>query len=417
MNGTYTQQNLIDFLNSRIGGKGDQLLSKQGILNSAARILVNDIDLRGTKRNAVLAPNLFNDIYDYTLPGDTKKIIDVQAQVDRQELTEWDLVTEEEFDRKKTRLSNLITITDDDMVRRLRISHRVDDKAVILGRMESLNGDGDTWVGYASTGDSDGQAVNDSDVKKDGDDYIKGGASLRFSDNGDTTAVSVGLENAGIDAVDLSGYLARGSVFVRARLTMGDTNITQLTVRLGSDSDNYYSVSDSTTNENLAFQTGWNLVRLDLSGKTTTGTPVDTAIDYVAAFWTKSVNTHLTDTDYAFDHIEVKRGVIHSLLYYSRFVWQTTGTGVYKENSDTTTDTISLYNDEVELLLLKATELASLELGNTEKLTLARQMYTDAKKQYQIDHPSEAKILVSMPYELATVVGTGAGQFNNRLDS
>ena len=388
------------------GAKNNQLLSLENLMNSAVRFVINDVDLRGTKRNAVLAPNLFDDIYDYTLPSDCKAIIDVIPQVEREETTEWDLMSEEEFDRKKTRLDNLLSITDDELVRRLRISRRVDDKATVLGQMESLNGDGDTWVGFASTGDTNSQSVTDSDVKKDGDNYIKGNAAIRFGDNGDTTATQVGLENAGITAVDLSEYLAGGSVFVRGRLTTGDTDILSLTVRLGSDSSNYYQVSDSTTNEDLAFQTGWNLVRLDMSGKTTVGSPADTAIDYVAAYWTKSVNTHLTDTDFAFDHIQISKGVIHSLLYYSRFAWQTTSTAAYKENSTAATDTLSLLNDEVELVITKAWELASIELKNYKDIREARIMYKDLRGAYIINHPSEAKILLQFPYELGTVVGS-----------
>jgi hypothetical protein len=406
--GVYTRTNLTDRLNSLTGGKNNQLLSLENLMNSAVRFVINDIDLRGTKRNALLAPNLFDDIYDYTLPSDTKKIIDIQPQVDRAEMTEWDLVTEDEFDRKKTRLNNLITITDDDMVRRLRVSRRVDGSTVVLAQLESLGGDGDTWAGFGG--------VNDSDIKKDGNDFLKGSASLRFSAAAGTDT-AIGIQNKGLTANDLSEYLANGSIFVRGRLTTGDTNIKQLNVRLGSDTTNYYTVTDSTTNENIAFETGWNLVRLDLSGKTTTGSPVDTAIDYVAAFWSTDSDAHASDTDWAFDHITINKGKIHRLLYYSRFVWQTTSTAVYKENSTVATDTLSLYNDEIEMIIAKAWELASYELGNKDKAVLAKNLYNDSKKAYKVDHPSEAKILVSMPYEMGTVVGSRANQQSNRLDS
>ena len=407
--GVYTRTNLQDRLNSMIGGKNGQLLSLENLFNSAVRYVLTDMDLRGTKRNAVLAPNLFNDIYDYTLPTDTKKIIDILPQTERGEMTEWDLVSEEEFDRKKNRLDNLVAISDDDMVRRLKISRRVSDRAVILGRLESPTGDGDTWSAFGG--------VVDTDIKKDGDNYVKGIASLRFSGDGSNGDTNAGIQNKGLDAEDLSEYLATGSIFVRGRLTTGDTNIKQLNVRIGSDTSNYYQISDSTTNENTAFETGWNLVRLDLSGKSTTGTPVDTAIDYVAAFWSKDSDAHSSDTDYAFDHIEIKKGIIHYLLYYTRYVWQTTTTAVYKENSTAATDTLSLYNDEVELVLAKAYELASIELKDKDGIKIARELYKDQKKSYLMDHPSEAKILVSMPYEFASTSGRRNINSSSQSDS
>jgi len=393
--GTYTRTNLITFLNSRIGGKKDQLLDVNTLIDSAVRFVINDIDLRGTKRKSTLTPNLFDDIYDYTLPSDCKSVIDIIPQVEREENTEWDFLPEEEFDRKKTRLDNIFTITGDDLVRRIRISRKVDDKSVVLARMESLNGDGDTWVGFGS--------VDDTSVKKDGDNYIKGNGAVRFEDNGDTAATTVGLQNRGIDEVDLSEYLANGSIFVRSRLTTGDADITKLTVRLGSDSDNYYEVSDSTTNENTPFETGWNLVRLDLSNKSKNGNPTDTAIDYIAAFWTKTANTHLTDTDYAFDHIEVKKGKIYNLLYYSRYMWQSGST--YQENSDSDGNTLSLFNDEIELIVTKAWELASYELKNYNDAAAAKALYKELKEEYLKRHPSEAKVMVSIPFEFGTVVG------------
>ena len=413
---TYTNQNLRDLLNGRIKGKRVKLVDVDNVLNSAVRIVKNDVDLRGAIRRSTLAPNLFDDIYSYTLPTDVDKFIDIIPQVKAERKPEWDFVTEEYFERNKEVRENLVAIGHDDQDRNLLLSRVVKDSRVTLGQLESPTGDGDTWAGFGTT--------NDSDIKADEDDFVSGNGAVRFQDDtADLAGTTVGIQNKGLDAVDLSKYLARGSVFVRGRLTTGDTNILQLNVRLGSDTSNYYTISDSTTNENVPFKTGWNLVRLDLSGKTATASPVDTAIDYAAIYWTKTAGQHINDTDYGFDLIVVAKGQIHDLLYYSRYLWQTSA-GAYQENTSATTDRLNVFEDELELVLTKAAELAFLELSDENGWKQAQAMYgsvEDGKGMvgaYMRKHPSQAMILLESTYEFATVPINVRGEFSDtNLDS
>lgn len=397
---TYTNQNLRDLLNGRIKGKRAKLVDVDNVLNSAVRIVKNDVDLRGAIRRSTLAPNIFDDIYSYTLPTDADKIVDLIPQVKAERKPEWDFVTQEYFERNKEVRENLVSVGHDDLDRTLLISRVVKDSRVTLAELESPTGDGDTWVGFGTT--------NDTDVKQDQEDYVSGNGAVRFQDDtADLAGTTVGIQNKGLTAVDLSSYLGRGSIFVRGRLTTGDTNVTQLNVRLGSDTSNYYTVSDSTTNQNTPFATGWNLVRLDLSGKTATGSPSDTAMDYVAVYWTKTAGQHINDTDYGFDLVVVAKGQIHDLLYYSRYLWQNSS-GTYQENTSATTDRINLFNDELELILIKGAELAFLELGDENGWKQAQAMYGDPMKgtgmvgQYQMNHPSQAMILLEPSYEFST---------------
>src|SRR3990167_7010274 len=397
---TYTNQNLRDLLNGRIKGKRVKLVDVDNVLNSAVRIVKTDVDLRGSIRRATLAPNIFDDIYSYTLPTDADKLIDIIPQVKAERKPEWDFVTEEYFERNKEVRENLVAFGHDDLDRTLLLSRIVKDSRVTLAQLESLTGYNDTWAGFGTT--------NDSDVKADEDDYVSGNGAVRFQDDtADLAGTTVGIQNKGLDAANLSSYLARGSIFVRGRLTTGDTNILQLNMRVGSDTSNYYTVSDSNTNQNTPFATGWNLVRLDLSGKTTTASPVDTAIDYLAVYWTKTAGQHINDTDYGFDLVLVAKGQIHDLLYYSRYLWQTSS-GTYQENTTATTDRINLFEDELELVLTKAWELAAIELRDYDDVKVAQGMYgnplqgTGLIGQYQMNHPSQAMILVEQSYEFST---------------
>mgnify|MGYP001565565975 CR=1 FL=1 len=400
--GTYTQQNLRDFLNGRIRSRLDQLRSPQDLLNQAVREVLGEIDLRGSKRKSVLASNVFDDVYTYTLPSDVKgiKIIDIipQKQFSRERWDEWMLVTEEEFDRKKRTKDNLVALGDDELARVLFISKVVDDESIDIAQFESLTGDGDTWSTFATS-------ITDSGIKQDAVDFIQGAASLRFSGNGDTDDTALGIQNKGIAAFDISQYLSGGSALAWARLTNADSNIKQVSIRLGSDSGNYYQISDTATQEGTAFVTGWNLLGFNLVDRTIVGTPVDTTIDYVALFWSKNVNTHISDTDDAFDNLIINKGAIYSLLYYSKFLWQTTATVAYKENSTATTDTLSLDMEELELILLKSLILAAWELRDYDDVKIAKQFYDEKRKEYQMSYPSESMILMSQPYEFGTMDG------------
>lgn len=257
-------------LNTKIHGRLSNLISgdtgdtnlERDLVNSAVRTALSDIDFRGNIREIVLTPNLMDNQYDYALPTDVKadKIIDLRPQNtdSRGEFETYDLVSPEEFDRRKRVEKGLATILNDDLTRTLRVSADIEDQTLRISSLEDT-----AW------GTFDTDAVNDSDVKVDNDDYIEGNGAIRFqTDTTDSTDSAVGIQNDSLTAFDISSYLARGSAFVDAKLTTYDTGIHQVTLRLGSDSNNYYQISDSNQNDCSSFVTGWNKVRLDLASKT-----------------------------------------------------------------------------------------------------------------------------------------------------
>src|SRR3990167_4555772 len=405
---TYDYALIQRTLNTKLHGRRTNLLSgdtgdsniERDLVNSAARIAMSDIDFRGNLRESTLTPNLMDNQWDYALPNDVKgdKIVDFRPQNtdSRGEFETYDLVTPEEFDRRKQVESGIYTILNDDLTRILRVSADVEDATTQVSTMEDT-----VW----GTWDSDG--VNDSDVKVDNDDYIEGGGSIRFqTDTGDTTDSTVGIQNDSIDDLNISAYLARGSAFVDAKLTVADTGIHQISLRLGSDSSNYYQINDSNQNDCSAFVTGWNKIRWDFVNKTTTGTPVDTAIDYAAIFWSRDTTTtallHLNDTDWGFDNLVLKRGKYYNLSYYSRFVWQDTAFAL-SENSANDSHALLVQNDEFELIMAKAAELASGYLRDREDQAYYANEYKTLKQDYLMNNPSQASVLTKTYYNFGSI--------------
>lgn len=392
-------------LNGRIHGRranlnsGDDTNIERDLINSAVRVAIADIEFRGNIREAVLTPSLADSLFEYALPTDVKadNIIDLRPQTDtRGEWEEYHPVSPTEFDRRKHREKGIYTILNDDLTRTLRVASDVDNTSAQVSTMEDT-----LW----NTFDTDG--VNDSDVKVDNDDFTEGSGSIRFqTDTTDTTDSTVGIQNTAITAFDISTYLARGQAFVDAKLTVADTGIHQISLRLGSDSDNYYQVSDSNQNDCTAFQAGWNKIRFDLSGRTTVGTPADTAIDYATLFWSRDTTTaallHLNDTDWGFDNLKLVRGKYYLLSYYTRNVWQDTALAL-SENSTHDSHALMVQNDELEVIMAKAAELASLYLRDNEDVGYFRGEYDRLKQVYMMKNPSQAGILTTTYHRFGTI--------------
>lgn len=396
-------------LNTKVHGRITNITSgdtsdtdlERDLINSAVRIAISDIDFRGNIRESVLTPNLMDNQYDYALPTDVKAdaIIDIRPQVtdSRGEFESYNLVPPEEFDRRKKVEKGIYTILNDDLTRVLRVAADVEDETQVISELDGAN-DPDTWEGFGGT--------LDANVDTEGDDFIQGNGAVRFSDTAlnaasGLTDTSLGIENRNLGSFDVSPYLSRGSFFVYGRLDTGDSSIQTIYLRLGSDSNNYNQFSDSVQNDCSAFQSGWNLLRLDASSRVTTGNPVDTAIDYAAVFWGRDSGTHL-DTDFAFDYLVAKRGKYYLLSYYTRNMWQDTALTL-AENSTHDSHALLVQNDELEVILAKAAELASGYLRDEQDRNYFRQEYELLKQRYRMSHPSQAGVMTSTRYILSSL--------------
>ena len=363
-------------VNGRIHNKIGLLADARQTINNGVRDTLA-LDLRSSKRKASTAPNLFNDVYQYACPNDLKsqKIISLQPQtMEREFHQDWELTAEDEFDRRKQTDSNLLSFSDRDLTRKLLVSYNPDDDGFIVSPLDALTGDG-TWVLF-------GDGTN---VTLDSYQYIKGSASIKFdiSAAGGTTA---GIQATNIPTFDLTNFKSAGSVFVWAWITSA-TNLTNYILRLGSDTSNYYSMTATTTNEGLAFSAGWNLLRFDFSGKSTTGTPDDDACDYAAIYMTKTAGK-VSETDYRFDHLMVKQGQIFNLIYYSKYLWQNSS-GAYKEDATADDDVLNVDTEEYNLAIEKCTEWAAREVRETEDATIAAQNFRTKSREYRKTYKSE----------------------------
>ncbi len=212
---------------------------------------------------------LYDGVFDYLAPTDIfgSNVVDMQQQgisrfsddyVYKQYISD--------FDRTKSWLTNGTQITFE--------ARKGTDIIRIVSTRPTPKIELDPFTattGWTVSGSASGLAL-DQTV------YYQLPGSLRFTCTGSST----GILTKAIPLNDLTSYVGVGVVFLAIRIPSANsaTDLTSITVRLGSDSTNYYEASSTT-----GFLGAWTvgeflLVAIDLSTATTTGTPTVTAIDY-----------------------------------------------------------------------------------------------------------------------------------------
>jgi hypothetical protein len=393
----YTRAALKASVNARIHGKLGLLTNVNQMLDD----VVNDATsyLRSAKRRIPLAPNLFNDIYQYAAPTDIdgSSLIDIQPQSgNRSKLNVWEMTTEAEFDTRKQTDSNLVAFANHAFVRTLLISERSAALSELtIAAIQAPTGDspsGAPWTAYD-------QATN---LQTDNYNFIKGSGALEFDIlSGGGTA---GIQLANLATFDLTYYASAASVFTWAYLNSASA-ITNVTLRLGLNASNYYQAVATTPNDGTTFVNGWNLVRFDLNGKTTVGTPTVASNVYAALFLTLAGTG--ADTGYRFNWLDVKQGTISNLIYYSENPWEDAVTGAYLNNSTADSNYFTCDNDEYPMIVEAATEVLGNAAREYQDAQLAATRYVAMYKEYRRDYPVEKMPTMSTYFNMGKA-GTGS---------
>lgn len=389
----YTRSDLKSRVNAGVQGRIGMVVDENELMNEAARTVLGDIDTASSERKYSLAPKLFNDIYIYGAPADIKEqgIIDVPAQIKTDD-EEWYLTTPQEFYRTKEHKSAIIAIDMEDGLSKLLLAKNLDDENRVIAEMDSLSSGGGTWQAF-------GDAEN---IVEDSDNYVKGSGSIRFdiSDAGGTTA---GLENTNLDAYDLSDFLnGDGAAFAWGQLSDA-SDITNFVLRLGTDASNYYTKTVTADSAGNAFVAGWNLLRFDLTSLTKVGTPDSDALKYAAIYMTKT-SGKVSQTNFNFDWLVLKKGAIYNVKYYSKYPWADGTTNAWKELSDDDGDYIIANATEFDLFVLKGRQLLAQEVNEFEIATIYERQYNTKAARYIQQNPSKRKVETTGYYDFGRIV-------------
>ena len=380
----YTRAQLLSDIDAGIHGKIGMISSQGDFVNKVVREVNNKVAIRSARRKQTLSPDLFPGIFQYACPTDLRsnRIIDIPAQAKNQdEDGTWGLVPIEQFNNRE--IPGNVAFDDYNGVRVMMLSSRTSATQIVISELDDLNSGGGTWTAF-------GDAEN---LVADSDNYIKGAGSIKWGidASGGTTA---GIENSDINEFDITDYLhGHSAVFVWVDIA-STTNLTNFILRLGNDSSNYYPMTTTTRHDGTAFQAGWNLLRFDLTSLTATGTVTDTAIDYSAIYMTKAAGK-VSETNYRFDWMMLSRGVIHDVLYYSKYGWQNSS-ATYLENSTAADDLLVADTEEYDIFVAKGVHLGRQYIkSDPNDIVEAKREYEEAVQMYAPNNPDESALMVS----------------------
>lgn len=292
---------------------------------------------------------LYDGVFDYAAPTDLlgTSIVDMQPQGISRGSTDYVYKNGiSDFDRTKGYLLNGTQIT-------FEARKGTDIMRVVSVRpTPKIELDPFTaTTGWTASGSASGITL-DSTV------FYQDPGSLRFL----LTGASTGILTKTIPSNDLTSYVGVGVMFLAIRIPSTETlsNLTSITVRLGSDSSNYYSVTATTGFLGAITLGEWLLVSFDLATATTTGTPTITAIDYVQI----RIATAGTITNFYIGDLWIALPTPNTVIYETASIFMASGANP-SQSIVTAADTIILNDAAYAIYEQECAATISMQQGGT----------------------------------------------------
>ncbi len=360
----------------------DDITSLDLCLERAANSLLSRIDPIDTVRAVPLTSTIHDNIYNYALPSDFNKIIDLYPQDNR---NAGDVVTRQmamSFDLRKAFASQTASIESDNGSKFLRLNWR-SRQGKVLHQMNDFDDNG-TWTAVGTA----------SGIQQDTITKYSGSGSVRF----DLAASGDGIQNIAMTAVDLTDEDEVADAFIPFYIKNSTdlARLTSATFRFGNDlTTNYWTgVAQTTQADGTAFKVGWNVIKIPWSTATETGTVAPATID--SAKLTFATTGAITDI--RVDNIIFSIGRNFDLKYYSKYLLKNSaGTWLTKSTDDS--DIIVLDNDAIQCYMLEALIALTQQIENNAfDVTWAKQELlgpdlSDRRglyARYRKEHPSQA---------------------------
>jgi len=328
----------------------NKVVNLNGIINRAARQVLQDIDPQETKRVLPFATPIFESVYNYYLAPDVKGngIIDIRPQVNRFPGQVFNQDYTQQFSLATiASLANQFTIQWNQGVRNIQVNAPLFNTGVIVNYASSLTDNG-TWT---AGGNASNLVVNPVN-------YLAGGGALQF----DLAAGSPGdtgyLENSTMQAVNLEDFVNFATWFLYTYLPTASV-FSGVKLRFGSSPTAYYEVNATQTQALTAFENGWNLLSYLWSGATVVGSPDASEITYLRVTWTYNGTAQ---TGVMLNDIASRLGQIMEYVYYSKYMFADATTGAFQETVTDDSNLINLDTDSYNILFNQVAYLTAQQL-------------------------------------------------------
>lgn len=351
-----------------------------GVINRAARQVLEDVDPQETQRQVPLASQLFTNVFNYPCPSDLKgqKIIDIKPQVQRTLRDRLNQNYSQDFDVfKEYTLQPMFNVDFNSSLKTLNIDVPNIIAGTVVNQAESITANG-TWF----TG---GTASN---LSVDNINFVAGGGSLQFDLAAGANPSTGFLENFNMTSLDLSTQLDQSTWFIWTYLPIASDFIS-VKLRWGSSTGAYYHRTVTVTQQNTAFQNGWNLLSFAWDGATVVGVPDPSAINYVRVDWNYD---GVAQTAVRLNNIVSSMGTIFNCRYYSKFMFRNSSTGAFQETTTDDSNLINLDTDSFNLMLFKVADFCAQQLyakDSSFDIAYFGNQYLAALTKYQSMYKSE----------------------------
>lgn len=359
------------------GSTLNRIRNIEALFQRSANTLLSKIDPIDTMRLAALTNTIHDDIYNYPLPTDFKKIIDLYPQSSRTTHDTANRRLSEKFDLGKELHNKTISIEGSEGSKILRVNWRT-RQAKTINEANTLTANG-TW---SALGGATGLIADDID-------YVSGTGSIKFN----VAATGDGIFNNNMTAVDLTDEdeVADFFVWVKIKNSTDLANLNSITGFWGNDeTTNYwYSVAQTTQADGTAFKVGWNQIKFPWSTATETGTVNPATIDTFMI----NFNVDAAISGIRVDNITCSIGKNFDIKYYSKYLLKNAaGTWIDRTTSDD--DVVVLDSDAINILLLEDLIAGAQQAEGSDSnfdINYAKVELEALYNQYKKEYPSQAK--------------------------
>ncbi len=359
------------------GSTLNRIRNIEALFQRSANTLLSKIDPIDTMRLAALTNTIHDDIYNYPLPTDFKKIIDLYPQSSRTTHDTANRRLSEKFDLGKELHDKTISIEGSEGSKILRVNWRT-RQAKTINEANSLTANG-TW---SAVGTASGAAADDID-------YVSGSGSLKV----DLAASGDGLQNTTMTAVDLTDEdeVADFFIWFKVKNSTDLANLNSVSLIWGNDLTTAYwtGVAQTTQADGTAFKVGWNQVKVPWSTATETGTVAPATIDSLKI--TFSIDAAISDI--RIDNITCSIGKNFDIKYYSKYLLKNTA-GIWIDKTTSDDDTVVLDSDAINILLLEDLINAAQQAEGSDStfdINYAKAELEVLYNQYKKEYPSQSK--------------------------
>lgn len=369
--------------------------SPNDVIYDAVRTVSNTVQIVEAKRVVPLLPALYSGDNLYAVPADFDTPIGFYPYDNRQ-IESINRTNPASISRDTYNVGRDFAIEYRNGAKLLRIQPgSLSISPTMVNQCDSLTADGTVAV----SGDAASLALNTVF-------FLNGTASIDFNivpSGGSATVTFTDMISKDLSAITRDGVFSVG-VFVPVEL---ENKITSLTLVVGTDASNYYTMTASTTAYGGAFTQGFNIVRFERRSASETGTIDDTDITYLALTITHTATT--TVTGVKIDAFSAHKGIGFSMEYYGNyfFIQKNSTTYLQKPTDNALLDTVIFGKEVFELVVREAQKIMDQQLRGEKAGTVYQQAERDLQgiwgdfsnpglyEQYRLKFPSERRSVIT----------------------